>query len=168
MKKIKFDKKLSLYAVLLLAALAALMIFGKTTLLLQVALFIFCFFFMLRFGSAFPLDLDPVPFCGLVVLQTSGMTSAILFLVLAAIAIDMPTGRFNHFTLINLASSLSAVLVFSYLLPTNFAIVLGILLFDITRILIALALRLGPQTILFSALHGAIYAVLGSVVILFI
>ncbi|MEK6917258.1 MAG: hypothetical protein AABW92_05960 [Nanoarchaeota archaeon] len=165
---IKFDKKSALAMIFVLIGFILILLFSEKIILIEALLFIFCFGFMLKFGSASPLDIDPVPFSILIVLYLNSLSSAFIFMGLSAVFIDLGTGRFNHFTLVNALAMVFSLVVFNYLLPNSMILIFGILLFNLTRIAIALIIGLGPQTVLFSIIHGIVYAVLGSVISLFI
>jgi hypothetical protein len=102
-----------------------------------------------------------------VVYYIYNLNSALYFGAIAIPLIDFLANRFNHFTLINTASAITTILLF-WILSIPRIIIFGILVFNLIRIIVALLLRLEPETILYSIIHAAVYFMIGSVIGFFV
>jgi hypothetical protein len=162
-------KKIPLSIMLLFFISVIILLFFIKNILVVIGLFLFCLIFMVKFGQFVVLDVDPVPFCALLILHLYDYVSALHFIILALPIIDLLSSRLNHFSLINFISITATILVFGLISPLYaLAIYYGIFLFNLIRIAIALSLGLGPQTALFSIIHSLIYFMLGSLIGFFI
>lgn len=136
--------------------------------IVQVGLFLFCLIFMIRFGAGMMLDVDPVPFSALLLAYLYDPLSAIYFVLIAQPIIDLLSGRFNHYSIINFVSIITTILLFSFIFPVATAITYGIIVFNLLRTILNIVVGFGPQTAMFNIVHAIIYFVLGSVLSFFI
>jgi hypothetical protein len=169
MAKLKVRRfKVPTKTVLIVLILSVLLLFFTKKIFLQLALFGACAAFMIKYGSGMMLDVDPVPFASVLILYLSGLVPGILFLTFALPLIDILSGRFSHYSIINYFSAIFSLLLLSFIFPASFILPAGIVLFNIIRTFVCVFLGLGPETIPFNFAHAIIYFVLGSLLSYFI
>jgi len=148
--------------------IALVYLFSSKVLILGIILYLFSLIFMFRFGKFSVLDLDPVPFCALILIHIFDQYAALYFILISIPTIDLIAGRFNHFSVINFISILLTIFLFGFLPIKIYAIYFGILMFNLIRISINSLLKLGIQSIVFSIVHAMIYMVIGSIIAFFL
>ncbi|MFH2020180.1 MAG: hypothetical protein ABIJ34_02135 [archaeon] len=164
-KKSKLFKNIKTTALILFCVSLVLLLFSVKRFLVEIFLFVFCLIFMIRFGQFFILDVDPVPFCAILLMHLFDFQAALNFVFLTLPIVDVVSGRFSHFTFINFISILASILVLA-LLPVS-ALLLGIPIFNLFRTALALFFGLGPQMIGYNLVHMVIYFMVGSVLSFF-
>ncbi len=142
----------------------SLILFFTQNFILELALFLVALVFMLKIGSAVMPDLDPVPFFTLLLLYLYDPMSAFYFMLLAIPLIDIISGRLNQYSIVNFMSLLATLVFFAFIFPQSLALIYGILIFNTIRVIIYTIAGFGPQSILFSIMHGFLYFILGSII----
>jgi len=169
MPKLKVKRfKIPTKTVLVVLILSVLLLLFTKKIFLQLALFGACAAFMIKYGSGMMLDVDPVPFASTLILYLSGLVPGILFITFALPLVDILSGRFSHYSIINYFSAILSLLILTFIFPAALILPTGIVLFNIIRTFICVFLGLGPETIPFNFAHAIIYFILGSLVSYFI
>ncbi len=160
----KVPFKLQILMIILVLMLLTL----TKNIIVEVGLFLFCLIFMIKFGTAIALDVDPVPFSALLLTYLYDPMSAIYFIIIAQPIIDLLSGRFNHHSIINFISIMITLVLFGFILTSTSAIIYGIIFFNLLRTLFNIIIGFDPQAAAFNLIHTIIYFILGSILSFFI